>query len=39
MCLTVVIEVQIEDTKFAKKKFKKNTFSTYTLIEVSIVTR
>ena len=39
MCLKVVIEDQIEDTKFAKEKFKKNTFSAYTLIEVSIVTR
>ena len=27
MCLKVVIEDQVEDTKFAQEKFKKNTFS------------
>ena len=26
MCLKVVIEDQVEDTKFAKKKIKENTF-------------
>ena len=28
MCLKVVIEDQIEDTKFAQEKFKKSAFST-----------
>ena len=27
MCLKVVIEDQVEDTKFAQEKLKKNTFS------------
>ena len=32
MCLKVVIEDQVEDTKFAQEKLKKNTFSTCTSI-------
>ena len=32
MCLKVVIEDQVEDTKFAQEKVKKNTFSTCTSI-------
>ena len=32
MCLKVVIEDQVKDTKFAQEKLEKNTFSTYTLI-------
>ena len=27
MCLKIVIEDQVEDTKFAQEKFKKNTYS------------
>ena len=32
MCLKVVIEDQVEDTKFAQENVKKNTFSTCTSI-------
>ena len=32
MCLKVVIEDQVEDTKFAQETVKKNTFSAYTSI-------
>ena len=32
MCLKVVIEDQVKDTKFAQEKFKKNTFSACTSI-------
>ena len=36
MYLKVVIEDQVEDTKFAQEKFKKNTFSACTSIVVLI---
>ena len=32
MCLKVIIEDQVENTKFAQEKLKKNTFSACTLI-------
>ena len=32
MCLKVVIGDQVEDTKFAQEKLKKNTFSACTSI-------
>ena len=32
MCLNIIIEYQVEDTKFAQEKLKKNTFSACTSI-------